>query len=88
MYVLYITDDYDNMTLTNCTNNESITDFITPSLLLTIPCGLSFLCLMSLMVFTLFKPLFNNKRLRNFYTHHIQSTASLSDPANVVNQSF
>ena len=86
MYVINITDDYDNMTLINCTNNESNTDIIKPSFLLTIPCGLSFLCLMSLMVFTLFKPLFNNKRLRNFYIHHILSTASLPDPANVVNQ--
>ena len=58
MYVLNITDDYDNMTMTNCTNNESNIDNIIPSLLLTIPCGLSFLCLMSLMVFTLFKSLF------------------------------
>ena len=53
--------DYDNMTLTKCTNNENNIDIFTPSLLLTKPCGLSFLCLLSLMVYTLIKPLFNNK---------------------------
>ena len=36
-------------------------DIIIPALILTIPCGLSFLCLMSLMVYTLVKPLINNK---------------------------
>ena len=35
--------DYDNMTLSNCTNNENKIDIITPTLLLTIPCGLPFL---------------------------------------------
>ena len=59
MNVTNITDDYDNMTLTNCTNSENNIDIIIPALLLTIPCGLSFLCLMSLMVYTLFKPLIN-----------------------------
>ena len=56
MYIANVID-YDNMTdfYTNCTNNESNIDIIIPSLLLTIPCGLSFLCLMSLMVYTLMK---------------------------------
>ena len=58
--------DYDNMTgdnndslsiNNNCTENENNIDIIIPALLLTIPCGLSFLCLMSLMVYTLIKPL-------------------------------
>ena len=54
--------DYDNTTLCNCTINENINiDIIISSILLTIPCGLSFLCLMSLMLYTLIKPLFNNK---------------------------
>ena len=53
--------DYDDMTLFNCTNNENNIDIIIPTLLLTIPCGLSFLCLMSLMVYTKTKPFFNNK---------------------------
>ena len=58
-----MTDDYNN-TLSlnnNCTINESNIHIILPKLLLTIPSGLSFLCLMSLMVYTLIKILFNNK---------------------------
>ena len=61
MNITNVTDDFDNMTLCNCTNNENDIDIIIPALLFTIPCGLSFLCLISLMVYTLIKPLFNNK---------------------------
>ena len=58
-----MTDDYnDSLSMNNnCTNNENNIDIIIPSLVLTIPCGLSFLYLMSLMVYTLLKPLFKNK---------------------------
>ena len=52
--------EYDNF-LNNCTDNENNVDIIIPTILLTIPCGLSILCLMRLMVYTLKKPLFNNK---------------------------
>ena len=52
--------DYDIMTLSNCTNNENNIEIIIP-LFTIIPCGLSLLCLMSLMVYTLIKPLFNKK---------------------------
>ena len=72
MYIANVTDDNDNITdydiitsnnktLSNCTDNENNIDIIIPALLFTIPCGLSFLCLRSLMVYTLIKPLFNNK---------------------------
>ena len=75
MLITNITDDYDNITeydnitstnktLPNCTDNENninIIILIIPVLFFTIPCGLSFLCLKSLMVYTLIKPLFNNK---------------------------
>ena len=61
MYVLNRTDDYDNITSSICTNNENNTDILIPTLLLTIPCGLSILCLMSLMIYTLIKPLITNK---------------------------
>ena len=61
MYVTNITDDYDNMSLCNCTDEENNIDIIIPALLFITPCGLSFLCLISLMVYTLFKPLFNEK---------------------------
>ena len=58
-----LTDDYNNtLSLSvTCTNNDNI-DIIIPTLLLTKPCGSSFLCLMSLMVYTLIKPLVNNNR--------------------------
>ena len=63
MYITNITDDYDNITgydNTTDTNNCNI-DIIIPALLFTIPCGLSILCLISLMVYTLIEPLFNKK---------------------------
>ena len=63
MYITNITDDYDNITQydnTTDTNNCNI-DIIIPALFFTKPCGLSFLCLMSLMVYTLIKHLFNIK---------------------------
>ena len=62
------TDDYNN-TLSlnkNFTDNENNIDIFTPKLLFTTPCGLSFLCLMSLMVYTLFKPLFNNEKMKKY----------------------
>ena len=58
--------DYDNntstnMKISNSTDSENDIDIIIPALLFTIPCGLSFLCLMSLIVYTLIKHLFNKK---------------------------
>ena len=73
MYVMNITDDYNDTLTKNITDNyndtlspkceiiENNIDIIIPTLILTIPCGLSFLCLISLMVYTLIKHLFNNK---------------------------
>ena len=53
--------DYDDTMPCNCTDSENDIEIIIPTLLFTIPCGLSFLCLMSLIVYTLIKPLFNKK---------------------------
>ena len=54
---------YDSITHLNftssCTVNESNIDMSIPTLLLTIPCGPWFLCLMKLMVYTIIKPLIN-----------------------------
>ena len=63
MYITIITDDYDNITeYDNTTDIKNCNiDIIIPALLFTIPCGISFLCLISLIVYTLVKPLFNNK---------------------------
>ena len=63
MNIINITDDYDNITEndnTTDTNNCNF-DIIIPAFLFTIPCGLSFIFLMSLMIYTLIKPLFNKK---------------------------
>ena len=63
MIITNITDDHDNITEydnTTDTNNCNF-DIIIPALLFTIPCGLSFLCLISLMIYTLIKPLLNKK---------------------------
>ena len=62
MYITNITDDY-NQTLSinnNCTNDDNNIEIIIP-LFTIIPCGLSLICLISLMVYTLIKPLFNEK---------------------------
>ena len=66
MDIINVTD-YDNipstnMTLCNCTNNENDIDIFIPALLVTIPRGLSFLCLISPIVYTLIKTLFNEKQ--------------------------
>ena len=67
MYISNFTNDYDsitstnytdtinescNMTLSNCANIENKIDINIPTILVTIPCGITFLCLMSLMVYT------------------------------------
>ena len=57
MDITIITDDYDNISFCNCTENEKDIHIIIPALLFTIPSGLSFLCLISLMVYTLIKRL-------------------------------
>ena len=60
MYITNITDDYiDTLSVkNNCTNNDNNIEIIIP-LFTIIPCSLSFICLISLMVYTLIKPLFN-----------------------------
>ena len=71
------TDDYNSLTLNiNCTIYENIFDIIIQTILFTIPCGPSFFCLMSLMVYTLPKPLFNNKKRKRFSTQLIQFDVS------------
>ena len=68
MYIANVTDygiitDSDNITLCNCTNNENIDtnmEIIIP-LITIIPFGMSLICLISLMVYTLIKALFIKK---------------------------
>ena len=60
MFITNITDDYDNISSCKCTNNDNNIEIVIP-LITIIPCGLSLICLISIMVYTLIKPLFNNK---------------------------
>ena len=53
-----ITNDYNDNLLSNFTNSENNIEIIKPSFTI-IPCGMSLICLISLMVYTLIKPLFN-----------------------------
>ena len=60
MYKTNITNDYnDTLSINNnCTKNENNIEIII-LLFIIIPCGMSVICLTSLMVFTLIKPLTN-----------------------------
>ena len=62
MYITYNTDDYnDTLSINNnCTNNNDNIEIILP-LIAILPCGMSLICLISLMVYTLVKPLCNTK---------------------------
>ena len=63
MYKANVTDDYNDTLSINitCTNFENGSEIIIPTLLLTIPGGILFFCLISLMVYTLVKPLLIKK---------------------------
>ena len=62
MYIIKITDDYnDTLSINNnCTKIDNNIEIIIP-LFTIIPCGMSLICLISLLVYTLVKPLFNKK---------------------------
>ena len=63
MYITNITDDYKN-TLSvnnNCTNNDNSNIEIVITLITIVPCGMSLICLIALMVYILVKPLINKK---------------------------
>ena len=62
MYITNITNDYDNITFTNCTNIEKEdNNIIFKYLLFSIPGSIILFSLISLMIYTLIKPLINNK---------------------------
>ena len=73
MYIANVTNDYDNITSSNytdfdnitsndCTNNDNNIEIMIP-LITIIPSVLSFICLISLMVNTIIKPLFKKKTI-------------------------
>ena len=62
MYLIIITDGYDNIAFTNCTEFEIDRGIIITTLHLTKPSWLSFFfSLIVLLLFTLIKPLSTNK---------------------------
>ena len=64
MYVINITDDNENMTLCNCTDNENNNNIeIIIPLITIVPCGISLICLISLMVYTLVEPLIKKNNI-------------------------
>ena len=57
--------DSDNITLCNCTTNDynnTKIEIVIP-LITIIPCAVSLICLVSLMVYTIIKPLFIKKTI-------------------------
>ena len=58
MYITNITDSYNDTIYinNNCTNNDKNIEIIIP-LFSIIPCGMSLICLIYLMVYTSIKPL-------------------------------
>ena len=58
MYITNITDDYGRC---NCPDEENNIDIIIPAIIIITPCGISFVCLITLMVYTLIKPLMRKK---------------------------
>ena len=75
MYIVNVTDDYnDTLSINkNCTNNDNNIEVVIP-LITIIPCGMSLICLISFMVYTLIKPLINKKYIiingENFIPKH------------------
>ena len=64
MYIINVTD-YDNIpstniSLCNYTNNDKNIDIVIP-LITIIPCGMSLICLIFLMIYIIIKPLIRKK---------------------------
>ena len=73
MYLTNITgDDIENITLCKCTDKENSNIEIVIPLITIIPCGMSLICLISLMVYILIKPLFNKKNTYKWGRFYIQ----------------
>ena len=63
MYITNITDDNDTLSINNnCTNSENTIEIVKP-LITVLPCGMSPICLISLLAYTLIKPLFKKNNI-------------------------
>ena len=56
-----IDNEYNNSLISKCTDIENDDDIIIQAIFLVIPSGILFLCLMSIMTYTLIKPLIRKK---------------------------
>ena len=61
MNISNVTDTFNDSLLSNCTDIENDDDIIIKAMMFVIPSGILFLFLMSIMTYTLIKPLFNKK---------------------------
>ena len=71
-----MTDDCNNTLSSNCSVKEKLIGIIIPTLLLTIPSGLSISCLLSLMIYTLIKHLLKIYSWRKNYIQIIRFAVS------------
>ena len=76
MNISNVTDTFNDSLKSNCTDIENDDDLIIKAMMFVIPSGILFLFLMSIMTYTLIKPLFKkNKNMpykwRKFYIHLI-----------------
>ena len=64
MFIANVTDDYSDTISKNkiCTNNDNSNIDIVIPLITRVPCGMSLICLISLMVYTLIKLLVKKKK--------------------------
>ena len=61
MNISNVTDSFNDSLKSNCTDIENDDDIIIKAMMFVIPSGILFLVLMSIMTYTLIKPLLNKK---------------------------
>ena len=61
MNISNVTDTFNDSLISICTDIENDDDILIKAMMFVISSGILFLCLMSIMTYTLIKPLFNKK---------------------------
>ena len=61
MNISNVTDTFNDSLISNCTDIETDVDIIIKAMMFVIPSGILFLILMSIMAYTLIKPLIRKK---------------------------
>ena len=67
MNISNVTDTFNDSLISNCTDIENDDDIIIKAMMFVIPSGILFLILMSIMTYTLIKPLIRKKIFEYFY---------------------